>query len=140
MRPSKHIAPVLLLALALPTTALAVGDGSIRIVRNGSGFDKTAVLRSDGRALTLSGPVRCTSGGRIRIDVTVTQRSTGSLARGTWRGRCRGSAQRWRVPAARALTGAFDGGQITACAAAAAANATRATDATQWCRVVSLRR
>jgi hypothetical protein len=137
MRRSRQFLVISIAVLAFPAVALALGDGSIRIVRNGSGFDRTAALSAAGRSVRISGPVNCTRGGRIRIDVTITQRTTGTVAKGTWRARCVGP-RRWTLRAARALTGAFEAGDATACAAAAAANAKRATDAIQWCRLVRL--
>ena len=128
------------LALALPAAGYGVGDGSVRFVKSQSGFDPAARVTPSGATLRIAGPVRCTKGGRARIDVTVTQRATGAVARGTWTGRCTGASRRWTIPAARAVTGRFEAGSATACAAAAAANSKRATDATQWCKVVRLSR
>jgi hypothetical protein len=125
-------------AVAIPVSALPSG-GSVRIRPTPSGFDATARVSSDGAVIRIGGPARCTKGGRLRIDVTLTQRASGAVGRGTWKGRCRGSVQHWTVSSARALTGRFVAGQATACAAAAAANSKRATDAVQWCRVVTLR-
>jgi hypothetical protein len=136
----------LLLVLAVGATAPAVGlavsgtGGSVQVEKTRSGFDATAQATPSGATVRISGPAQCTNGGRLRIDVTITQRASGALARGTWTGRCRGSVQRWTVKAARALTGRFVSGQATACAAAAAASSKRAADALQWCRVVGLRK
>jgi hypothetical protein len=120
---------------------LAVSSGgSVHVEKTASGFDPTARATPSGATVRIAGPVECTKGGRARIDVTITQRASGALARGTWTGRCRGSVQRWTVRSARALTGRFVAGQVTGCAAAAVADAERATDALQWCKVVTLRR
>jgi hypothetical protein len=136
----------LALALALGAAAPAVGSalsgsgGSVQVEKTRSGFDAAAQATASGATVRIGGPAQCTKGGRLRIDVTITQRASGALARGTWTGRCRGSVQRWTVRAARALTGRFVAGEVTACAAAAAASAERATDALQWCKLVTLRK
>jgi hypothetical protein len=138
MRLRNPVALTFVLALAIPAAVYGLGDGKVRFVREQGGFDRTARLSLSGASIRIAGPVRCTKGGRARIDVTITQRATGAVARGTWTGRCTGTTRRWTVAVARAVTGRFDPGSTTACAAAAAANSKRATDATQWCRLVRL--
>ena len=140
MRLRNLVALVFVLALAIPAAGYGIGDGKVRFVRQESGFDTTGRVSPSGASLRIAGPVRCTKGGRVRIDVTVTQRATGAVARGTWTGRCTGASRRWTITAARAVTGRFETGSVTACAAAAAANSKRATDATQWCRLMRLSR
>lgn len=120
-------------AAALPT------GGQVTIVRSDSGFDERASLRTDGRGARITGPIRCTKGGRLRIDVTLTQRKTGALARGTWRGTCTGAKQTWTLKSARVVGEArLQAGAAQACAAAVARNSKRATDALQWCEPLTL--
>ena len=135
------------LALAAAATlvagvaALALPGGTVKIKPSPSGFDRTGEVSSGGRVLSVGGPFACTSGGRARIHVTVTQRKTGALARGTWTGTCAGREQDWLAKKVRARGAAdFQAGQSEACAAAVARNVRRATDATQWCGAVLLRR
>jgi hypothetical protein len=121
--------------------ALAVTEATVKIKPSPHGFDRTGKVSGGGRVLSVGGPFACTSGGRARIDVTVTQRKTGAFARGTWTGTCAGREQDWLVRRARARGAAdFRPGQSEACAAAVARNVRRATDATQWCGAVLLRR
>jgi hypothetical protein len=106
-----------------------------------SGFDTTGKVSRGGRVVSVGGPLSCTRGGAIRLHVTVTQRKSGALARGTWRGSCTGRRQDWLVKKARARGAAsFRRGQSEACAAGVALNGRRATDATQWCGAVLLLR
>ena len=134
------LAGALSLIAGVGAAALTTG-GTVKIRTLPSGFDKTGRLSTHGRVLSLGGPVSCTRGGAIRILVTVTQRRSGAIARGSWRGTCTGPDQQYAVRRARARGRAsFVPGQSEACAAAVGLNRTRATDATQWCGAVLLRR
>ena len=127
--------------LVAGVAALAVTVRTVEIKPSPQGFDRTGKVSSGGRVVSVGGPFRCTSGGRARIHVTVTQRKTGALARGSWSGGCAGSEQDWQARKVRARGAAdFRPGQSEACAAAVARNVRRATDATQWCGAVLLRR
>jgi hypothetical protein len=103
----------------------------------GSSFQTIAPivsLRPDG-ALVVSGPVACTRGERSTVDARVTQRQTGALAEGRWRGTCTGKKQTWRVR--RALTKhreRFARGAAEACGLLLTRRRGRVTDAHQWCR------
>ena len=140
MRSWKYIGLVLAVAVVSPAVAVAIGGGTTSgdIRTTPSGFDATARLLAGGRGVRVSGPVTCTKGRRVRIDVTLTQRASGAVARGTWTARCTGVSRRWTIKRASALTGRFVTGQATACAAAATATSKRATDAVQWCRLIRL--
>jgi len=128
-----------LLATPAAVSALPAPGGGLEIEKNGSGFDATATLRADGRAVRVTGPVHCLKGRTARLDVTLTQRRTGALARGTWRGTCKGVKQTWTLKSARVGGGAaMTPGSATACAAAVTRSATRATDAVQWCESLKL--
>lgn len=119
---------------------LASGPGQIKVEKTGSGFDATGTLRQDGRLVSVNGPITCTKNMALRIDVTLTQRKTGALGRGTWRGVCSGVPQRWTVVNVRSLGDRrFTAGRVTACAAAVLRNRTRPVDALQWCEMVRLK-
>lgn len=142
-RPRWIAAPALaaLAALVAGVGALAVTSETVEVKPAPTGFDRTGKVSTGGRVLSVGGPFACTTGGRTRIHVTVTQRKTGALARGTWSGTCTGRDQDWLVRKVRARGAAdFQPGQSEACAAAVARNSRRATDATQWCGAVLLRR
>lgn len=120
---------------------LASGPGQITVEKTGSGFDATATLRQDGRLVSVKGPITCTKNMALRIDVTLTQRKTGALGRGTWRGVCSGVPQRWTLDDVRSVGDRrFTTGRVTACAAAVLRNRTRTVDAVQWCEMVRLKR
>lgn len=138
MRLRPCLALTVAMLVASPVSVLAQSDGPVKFVKLPGGFDSTARLDVSRHAIRIGGLVRCTRGGRVRIDVTITQRATGALARGTWTARCTGVSRRWTIRAARALTGRFRSGSATACAAGSAANSRRATDAIQWCKVLRL--
>jgi hypothetical protein len=128
-------------ALAAGVGALAVTGGTVKIKPSPSGFDTTGKLSRGGRVVSVGGPFACSTGGRTRIHVTVTQRKSGAFALGTWTGTCTGREQDWLARKVRARGAAdFQPGQSEACAAAVARNVRRATDATQWCGAVLLRR
>lgn len=130
----------LLLVAGVSAVALTTGE-TVKIKALPSGFDKTGDLSTGGRVVTVGGPLSCTTGGAIRIYVTVTQRKSGALARGTWRGTCSGPGQQWLLRKVRAHGKArFRLGQTEACAAGVGLNGRRATDATQWCGAVLLLR
>jgi hypothetical protein len=134
------LAGVLSLLAGVAAVALTTGT-AVKIKSLPSGFDNTGKLSTRGRVLAVGGPVSCTPGGSIRIYITVTQRKSGAIARGGWRGTCSGSRQQYLVRKARARgAAAFLPGQTEACAAAVGLNGRRPTDATQWCGAVLLRR
>src|SRR5687768_15322548 len=61
--------------------------------------DATALLSANGRRLHIGGPVGCDKGERLDLRLTVSQRSTGAVAVGHFRGHCTGELDRWTVNA-----------------------------------------
>ncbi|HEX6388925.1 MAG TPA: hypothetical protein VFZ89_05755 [Solirubrobacteraceae bacterium] len=98
-------------------------------------IDATVTVRPDGRTLIVSGPLACTRGERVTVDARVTQRQTGALAEGRWRGICTGERQTWRVRrAATKHRERFAPGAAEACGLLLTRRRGRVTDAHQWCR------
>jgi hypothetical protein len=121
---------------ALAMTALAV-PASAGVSFNT--IDRQARLDAGGRVVAVTGPIRCSRLERARIRVTVSQRTTGAVAEGRWRGLCRRTTRTWTakrfVPHGSAI---FQAGTAQACALAVTRRADRATDAKQWCRTIEL--
>jgi len=105
-----------------------------------SAFFDTATLAHGGRTLRVAGPLSCAGGATADVAVTITQRSTGAVARGRIRQRC-DAAQTTFALGAQALRGApFDTpGSAQACGAVRLRSPGRTgLDAFQWCRTITL--
>ncbi|MGH2839747.1 MAG: hypothetical protein ACRDKY_02850 [Solirubrobacteraceae bacterium] len=135
------IAALALLLVAAAAWPLASGPGTIDVKKLPSGFDATGTVGASGRVVRVHGPIVCTKDMAVRLDVTVTQRKTGALGRGTWRGLCTGSEQRWKLADVRAVgAGRFSPGRVMACTAGVLRNSKGPEDAVQWCESVRLKR
>jgi hypothetical protein len=129
---------VLLVTALMATTMIALtASASAGVVLNT--IDHEAILGAGGRLVAVTGPLRCSGVERARIRVTVSQRTTGAVAEGRWRGLCRRTTTTWTagkfVPHGAAM---FQAGTAQACALAVTRRAQRATDAKQWCRTITL--
>jgi hypothetical protein len=101
-------------------------------------FDPTAVLRSDGLHLQVSGPFGgCRpAAGRVTIQATISQRG-GAVAHGTWHGACT-HAPHWQTTATADAGVRLTPGPAMACALGFVANGGKRTDALQWCNTIRL--
>lgn len=123
-------------ALVAALTALA-GRASAGVSFNT--IDREAAIEDGGHVAEITGPIRCTAAERATIRVIVSQRSTGAVAEGRWRGTCRRTTRTWTAKRF-VLEGSatFRPGAAQACALAVTRRATSVTDAKQWCRAVRL--
>lgn len=121
----------LLLALLL---APALCAGAIEL----NTFDPEQRL-ADEEHLLVTGPIRCTAGEVLELQVRVSQRQNTPLAQGRARLICTGAQQPFAVRAELRGYGDFRPGAITACALATTRSGGRITDTHQWCRDVTLR-
>jgi len=127
----------LLVVALMATTMIALpASASAGVVLNT--IDREAILGAGGR-VAVTGPLRCSGVERARIRVTVSQRTTGAVAEGRWRGLCRRTTKTWTatrfVPHGAAM---FKTGTAQVCALAVTRRAERPTDAKQWCRRIKL--
>ena len=129
----------LVMALIAATMAALTASASAGVSFNT--IDREATLDAGGHVVDATGPIRCSQLERARIRVTVSQRATGAVAEGRWRGRCRRTTRTWTarrfVQRGAAI---FEAGTAQACALAVTRTAERATDAKQWCRTIELTR
>jgi hypothetical protein len=97
-----------------------------------SRIDSVATVSENGRRLVLTGPVECTEGEKANIQVTVTQRSTGAVAKGRAIVTCTGNVDQWELRALAVGRESFEEGAATAVAFARTVNRGNTTDAHQW--------
>ena len=144
MKPAFHIESkpplkraLLVMALMATTMIALTASASAGVVLNT--IDREASLDAGGHVVEATGPIRCSQVERATIRVTVSQRTSGAVAEGRWRGRCRRSTRTWTatrfVPQGAAI---FEAGRAQACALAVTRRAKRGTDAKQWCRTIEL--
>ena len=102
-------------------------------------IDRDVSLDDTGHVVAVTGPIRCTEAEQATIRLTVTQRTTGAVSEGRWRGRCRRTTTTWTAKRfVRNGSATFRPGTARACALAVTRRARRATDAKQWCEAVRL--
>jgi hypothetical protein len=122
------------LAAAITTLPAPAGAG---VVLNT--IDREATLDDAGRVVEAAGPIRCSEHERATIRVTISQRTTGAVAEGRWRGRCVQTTTTWTVrgfaPQGSAM---FQPGTAKACALGITRRDGSVTDAKQWCRTIRL--
>jgi hypothetical protein len=102
-------------------------------------IDRHATLDKAGRVVQVTGPIGCSQVERATIRVTVSQRTTGAVAEGRWRGRCRPTARTWTVRRfVQQGSAAFETSTAQVCALGVTRRGTKVTDAKQWCQTVRL--
>jgi hypothetical protein len=102
-------------------------------------IDRHAALDEAGRVVQVTGPIRCSQVERATIRVTVSQRTTGTVAEGRWRGRCRTTTRTWTVRRfVQQGSATFETSTAQVCALGVTRRGTKVTDAKQWCRTVRL--
>ena len=74
----------------------------------------------------------------VQIHVTVTQRSTGAVAEGNWKGECTGAAQTWWTDAVTRGSTVFEPGEAQGVGFGVTLNRGKTTDRIQWLDEVSL--
>jgi hypothetical protein len=112
---------------------------SIAGVRLGNTIDPLVSLSEEGRHLVVTGPITCPEGDRVRMRVTVTQRTTGAIAEGITHVVCTGDQQQWVAELSTPGNEAFLPGDATAVALGQTTNPVDSSDAHQWLVVVELR-
>jgi pimeloyl-ACP methyl ester carboxylesterase/predicted ester cyclase len=139
-RRARKRAPSALKAAVLVVGFAAVALGAAQGAEAGialNTIDRQVTYDRDGARVRSAGPIGCTRGERIAIAVRVRQAATGARARGRWKGRCTGEAQRWRVRAS-AGESRFASGRGRVCAVARTRAGGNVSDVRRWCRRVSV--
>jgi hypothetical protein len=101
-------------------------------------IDPVGIVSDNGRHVVLTGPVSATSGDRVELQVTVTQRSTGAVADGIVFFTGTGEVTQWAVTAVTVGPAAFEPGPATVVALALTSVKGQPNDAHQWLVNVTL--
>jgi hypothetical protein len=124
-------------AILLTVAGIFVGRTAFaRITANT--IDPTGIVAANGRHLTVTGPLAFTAGERAELRVTVTQRSTGAVAKGVTLITGTGATVQWKIEAQAEGAAAFEAGPATAVAMARTTADGKATDAHQWLVEITL--
>lgn len=107
---------------------------SARRMISDPGLNTPLRLEENGRKITVTGHLNCARGDEYEVQTSVTQRTTGALARGKSEGRCTGrpdsfSAISWAYDQAL-----FKAGAAQACALMIIRTEGTVSDVFQWCR------
>ena len=103
-------------------------------------IDDNVILSSNDRQLLVTGPIACTQGEQVTIDIVVTQRSTGAIAKGSFRDFCVGenTIQNWQVNANTVGSNTFEEGTALTWAVATTRDHNTVTDVRQWAKEVNV--
>jgi hypothetical protein len=133
MQPVVLVTPVLLMmAMLVLTMAPAFASMTVNTI------DPTATITPNGRHLLVSGPIQCTEGEKVRIEVSVTQSSTGAVGKGVWQSLCTAEVQQWSLKAATQGKNTFEEGSAHASAVGTTRERGKVTDARGWSRTITL--
>ncbi|HXF63825.1 MAG TPA: hypothetical protein VNK95_19535, partial [Caldilineaceae bacterium] len=101
-------------------------------------IESTLKISLNYRHVTAAGRIHCTAGEQVRLDVTITQETTGAQATGHSQHFCTGEVQTWTAKAVARGATVFELGAAEACAIAVTRLHGKVTDAFSWCRTVTL--
>jgi hypothetical protein len=134
--PARVRRALFLAALVAAMAALTAPAGAGVVLNT---IDREATLDDAGRVIEAAGPIRCSERERASIRVTISQRTTGAVADGRWRGRCLQTTTTWTARGfAPQGSATFQPGTAKACALGITRRDSSVTDAKQWCRTVRL--
>lgn len=105
-------------------------------------IDPIVTLNSNNRQLLVTGPIACTQGEKVTIDIVIVQRSNGAVAKGSFQDFCKGEdiIQNWQVNAKTVGSNTFEEGPALAWAMAETRDHNIVTDAGQWALEVNVTR
>ena len=101
-------------------------------------IDPTARLTDNGRGIVVTGPIQCSEGQPVDLQVTVSQRSTGAVAEGTARITCTPELGQWELRVTTQGNAAFQEGEAIATALARSTQQGNPDDAHQWLVAITL--
>ena len=126
----------LVFAMTVIANANFITDGSSNTFLDGSvrfrGFDSMLAVSDNGHRVFVTGKVNCTAGQKVQILARLTQRSTGALAEGSWKGECTGHLQVWQTEAVSRGEAKFENGASEAVAFGVSSENGKTTDVLQW--------
>ena len=105
---------------------------------NNPNIDRTATQSRSGDRVRATGPLICSSGERVSLRVTVTQKATEARARGRWKAECTGAVQHWGIRAGTRGPSRFEPGSGKVCVLGKTRAADQLTDRQRWCRRVDV--
>jgi hypothetical protein len=123
----KYLVPAAFVLNLLSVWIVPLAFAEIRF----STIDAAAILTDRGRHIIATGTIECDTGQRAFIRVTVTQRSTGTVAEAQTRITCTGVIQQWEVHLATRGKDRFQEGAATAVALARTTDRGNTDDAHQ---------
>jgi hypothetical protein len=126
--------------VAADAVALLAGAGTANAVIASNTIDELVTHKRAGRLVRATGPIGFTRGERIAITVAVRQPATAARAGGSWKGRCTGEVQHWRITARARRGTRFDDGRGRVCATATTRRRSQITDTRRWCERVRVTR
>ena len=130
------------LGSVLVATAVLVGlaaDPTGAIIRRRTitpEVDTGLPIRTDGRQVSMTGPMACDPGDNWEVNGTLTQGRSRGVGRGE--GVCRGDIQEWVVRIAAEGEVRFEPGQARGCAVLRTLRAGAETDRHEWCNDIVL--
>lgn len=128
--------------LLLAATVLVVGLGwspAHALIRRRTitpEVDTGLPIRTDGRQVSMTGPMACDPGENWEVSGTLIQ--GGSQGRGRGEGVCRGDIQEWVVRIAAEGEAIFEAGAARGCAVLRTLKSTAETDRHEWCNDIVL--
>jgi hypothetical protein len=101
-------------------------------------IDSTARIADNGRAIVVTGPIRCSETQPTYMRVTVSQRSTGAVAQGVANITCTPDQAQWEVRITTQGNATFQEGPAIATALARSTQNGQPDDAHQWLVEINL--
>ncbi|HEV3402539.1 MAG TPA: hypothetical protein VG078_12010 [Acidimicrobiales bacterium] len=132
--------PALCLAVAAAALLVALSPGPAgALIRRRTitpEVDTGLPIRTDGRQVSMTGPMACDPGENWEVNGTLTQGGSRGVGRGE--GACRGDIQEWVVRIAAEGAVRFEPGQARGCAALRTLRSGTETDRHEWCNDIVL--
>ncbi len=133
-----------LLAVAVMASSLAITlfvgtDTAGAVIRRRTitpEVDTGLPIRTEGRQVSVNGPMACDTGESWEVRATLTQGS--SRGEGRSEGACRGEIQEWLVRVAAVGNATFEPGAARGCAVLRTLKDSTETDRHQWCNDIRL--
>ena len=101
-------------------------------------IDPIVTLSSNGRQALVTGPISCTQGEKLSLEVMVTQETTGAITEGRLIMSCTGTNQTWAINTKTQGAATLVEGPAVAWALATTRDNGVITDSTQWKRDVTV--
>ncbi len=123
----------LLLPSLIAAVALLVLSQSALAIFTRNTIDPNATLSVQGRHVLVTGPIECTQGEQLRIEITASQESAGAWGKGHTQLWCTGDLQQWSVLVVARGAATFQEGLSEVCAVGMTRHHGKPTDVREWC-------